>query len=117
IAPIEGFVTDAAGTSIFVAISLDSPPHAAPASGDEFMIGCNGTPGQDSNCTVAVAMNADESISGNFSLGLGVGVVGNGAGRVQSSPFGVDCSASCQTQFTAGSSVTLTETPAPGSVF
>ncbi|MEE2527120.1 Ig-like domain-containing protein, partial [Hyphobacterium sp. HN65] len=42
---------------------------------------------------------------------------GVGAGRVTSSPAGVDCTASCATDFTYASVVTLTATPEPGSSF
>jgi hypothetical protein len=40
-----------------------------------------------------------------------------GSGTVISNPAGIDCGATCSSPFTKGSPVTLTATPAPGSVF
>ncbi|MGZ4249061.1 MAG: InlB B-repeat-containing protein [Solirubrobacteraceae bacterium] len=48
---------------------------------------------------------------------LTVSRTGSGSGNVSSSPAGVDCGASCQYSFGAGTQVTLTATPAPGSSF
>lgn len=42
---------------------------------------------------------------------------GTGAGRVVSSPTGIDCGATCRTALALGTSVTLTATPEPGSLF
>ena len=42
---------------------------------------------------------------------------GSGTGSVQSSPSGISCGASCSGPFDDGSTVTLTATPAAGSVF
>src|SRR5262249_28541838 len=47
---------------------------------------------------------------------LTVVTAGSGSGTVTSAPAGIDCGASCATDFLAGSTVTLTGTPAPGSV-
>jgi hypothetical protein len=41
---------------------------------------------------------------------------GSGSGTVTSAPAGIDCGATCTSDFLAGSTVTLTGTPAPGSV-
>jgi hypothetical protein len=48
---------------------------------------------------------------------LAVTKSGAGSGTVTSSPVGIDCGATCAFGFNAGSSVTLTATPAGGSVF
>jgi subtilisin family serine protease len=42
---------------------------------------------------------------------------GDGSGRVTSDPEGIDCGDVCEADFPAGSSVTLTATPDPGSAF
>jgi hypothetical protein len=42
---------------------------------------------------------------------------GAGAGLVTSAPAGIDCGSTCAASFTTGTQVTLTATPAPGSVF
>ena len=43
--------------------------------------------------------------------------VGSGAGRVTSSPGGIDCGSTCSHAFAAGTQVTLTPTPLAGSTF
>jgi hypothetical protein len=43
--------------------------------------------------------------------------VGDGQGRIVSSPAGVDCGSACTVSFAAGSTVTLTAIAAPGSAF
>jgi N-acetylneuraminic acid mutarotase len=49
--------------------------------------------------------------------GLSISLSGTGAGSVTSSPVGIDCPGDCAANFGAGASVTLTATPASGSVF
>ena len=48
---------------------------------------------------------------------LQLSLAGSGSGAVQSSPVGIDCPGSCSAEFDNGTQVTLTATPAPGSVF
>jgi hypothetical protein len=48
---------------------------------------------------------------------LTVGRAGAGGGTVASSPAGIDCGAACAASFASGTVVTLTATPAGGSVF
>ncbi len=48
---------------------------------------------------------------------LTVVATGTGTGSVTSLPAGIDCGADCSESFSAGASVTLTATPAPGSEF
>lgn len=48
---------------------------------------------------------------------LSVTLSGSGSGSVSSSPAGIDCGATCSSQFTSGTSVTLTATAASGSNF
>src|SRR5207302_286802 len=42
---------------------------------------------------------------------------GTGFGRVTSAPPGIDCGSSCVSNFTPGTTVTLTAAPDPGSIF
>jgi hypothetical protein len=48
---------------------------------------------------------------------LSVSKAGTGSGTVTSSPAGIDCGSTCTAGYTSGTSVTLTATPAAGSVF
>ena len=48
---------------------------------------------------------------------LSVSTAGSGSGSVTSVPAGIDCPSGCSAQFQNGASVTLTATPASGSVF
>ena len=48
---------------------------------------------------------------------LTVATSGNGSGTVSSSPAGISCGATCSYAYATGTMVTLTETPASGSVF
>ncbi len=48
---------------------------------------------------------------------LSVSNPGNGSGTVTSSPGGINCGTTCIAPFASGTSVTLTATPAPGSIF
>jgi hypothetical protein len=80
--------------------------------------------------TVPVTLHTVESdatsappASGSFTYNplpvetLTVSKAGTGSGSVTSSPAGIDCGATCSHQFTQGTSVTLTATPASGSTF
>lgn len=72
--------------------------------------------GMSPRCVVAV--NDDASVTATFTLGsdvLSVSRLGTGAGRVTSSPAGIDCGADCAASFTSGERVTLTATPSAGS--
>jgi Divergent InlB B-repeat domain len=48
---------------------------------------------------------------------LAVAKTGAGEGTVTSDPAGIDCGAACKAEYNAGSEVTLTAVPAPGSEF
>jgi Divergent InlB B-repeat domain/NHL repeat len=52
---------------------------------------------------------------GNYTLT--VSLAGTGAGNVTSNPEGINCGSGCSSSFTGGTVVTLTATPASGSVF
>jgi Tol biopolymer transport system component len=65
-------------------------------------------------------MSAAKSVTANFAPilhQLTVTKVGAGFGAVTSSPAGIDCGLSCSTTFQQGTSVTLTATADPNSVF
>ncbi|MCP5196850.1 MAG: FG-GAP repeat protein [Gammaproteobacteria bacterium] len=58
-----------------------------------------------------------ELTSSNSSYPLTVTRSGSGNGTVTSNPMGIDCGATCMANFTSGTNVTLTATPANGSSF
>jgi hypothetical protein len=69
-------------------------------------------------CTIV--LTADTKVTATFDhpiVGLKVVKSGQGSGTVTSSPAGIDCGSTCQADITSGSIVTLTATPANGSVF
>ena len=80
-----------------------------------------------SNCPATdqrgVARPAGDCDSGAYqasaasTFALAVSRAGAGSGTVTSSPAGVDCGQVCSANFAAGSTVTLTATPAAGSTF
>ena len=76
--------------------------------------GCSGT----GTCTVT--MSSDQSVTATFTPithTLTVSKAGPGSVSVSSSPSGIDCGATCSAVFAAGTTVTLTATPALGSTF
>lgn len=54
---------------------------------------------------------------GSLSHALTVALLGTGGGAVTSNPPGIDCGLTCQAVYTAGTGVTLTAAPNPGSSF
>ncbi len=90
---------------------------ATPAAGSVFsgwsLAGCSGT------APCQVTMTADTAVTATFNAQrtLTVTRAGSGSGTVQSSPTGIDCGTSCSHAFLHGTTVTLTATPAVGSVF
>jgi hypothetical protein len=64
------------------------------------------------NNTVATVANFRTS-----GLSLSVQKTGTGTGTVSSNPPGIDCGSTCSSTFTDGSTITLTATASPGSVF
>jgi hypothetical protein len=88
------------------------------ASGSVFMgwsgAACSGT----GTCHLVVSSGA--SVTATFSLvqhELSVAMAGDGAGTVESEPAGISCGADCAQAYDHGTSITLTATPASGSVF
>ncbi len=75
---------------------------------------CSGT----GSCVVTMSQN--QTVSPTFTatnFALTVMEAGTGTGTVMSTPAGISCPATCSANFTGGSQVTLTETPANGSTF
>lgn len=78
--------------------------------------GCSGT----DRCTITARSNT--SVRATFDVSpqareLTVVKRGSGAGRVTSSPAGLDCAPSCVASFLTGERVTLTAAATPGSLF
>ena len=66
-----------------------------------------------------VAYNAalDRWLDADSTFSLSISKTGNGSGTVISAPSGINCGTTCSALFAAGTSVTLTATPAAGSTF
>lgn len=91
---------------------------AVPADNSVFTgwSGCDSVDG--ANCTVT--MDAFRSVVAAFELrrfALTIEKSGVGRGTVTSSPVGIDCGSDCSEAFVLGTTVTLTATPAVGSIF
>jgi len=89
---------------------------AAPDPGSTF----GGWSGDCSGTGACVlTMNFDHSVTATFltSTTLTVARAGTGAGRVVSTPPGIDCGSTCVTSYAQGSGVTLTATPDVASQF
>ncbi|MBN2575169.1 MAG: hypothetical protein JXP73_11460 [Deltaproteobacteria bacterium] len=77
--------------------------------------GCSGT----GTCSASLTAG-DVAVTAVFTLqdnALGVSKTGAGTGTVTSSPAGIDCGQTCSASFEYRTSVTLTATPASGSLF
>ena len=102
--------TVTSGTSIQLTATAGSDSDFGGFSGG----GC----GTASPCTLVV--NADTTVTATFTRrqpALTIAKTGDGAGNVKSSPAGIDCGASCSATFPNPTQVTLTATPASGSLF
>jgi hypothetical protein len=90
---------------------------AMPGTGSKFS-GWSGACTGTGTCTVT--LSRAESVTASFALrseALKVSDAGSGRGTVTSSPAGINCGSTCSHEFTFGTSVTLTATPAAGSRF
>jgi subtilisin family serine protease len=90
---------------------------ATPAAGYAFGGWSGACAGQGNPCTVA--MTADQVVAATFRVAvtLNVTLQGGGTGTVTSSPAGISCGADCSQVYATGTTVTLTATPAAGSLF
>jgi hypothetical protein len=100
-------------------------PANATTTNQEVFIGHPSCPSAGS-CSAGGTYSDDSSGGGDAIVFLGgsapmvkvdVSVAGTGSGSVSSTPAGIDCGSSCSTSLEAGTSLTLTATPAPGSRF
>jgi hypothetical protein len=73
--------------------------------------------------TCTVAMNTNHSVTAIFNAGVPIPMStltvqkgGSGSGTVTSQPAGIDCGSTCTAEFSTGTVVTLTPTPAAGSM-
>jgi len=105
-------------SELFTTDTKVSLSHTA-ATGSKF-IGYGGASDcSDNEITMSVAVNC----TATFNLILGIPVFdlnitmnGTGTGIVTSNPAGIECDPTCTKSFTEGSNITLTATPANGSV-
>jgi len=94
-------------------VTLSAAPAAASAFAGWSGEGCAGT----GTCTVTMSQARD--VTASFVIGLTLTVIktGSGAGTVSSDVGGIDCGVTCSAIYDAGTSVTLSATPAAGSRF
>lgn len=98
------------GTSVTLTASADTGSVFAGWSG-----ACSGT-----STTCTVTMTEAKSVTATFNITtrrLDVIRSGTGSGTVSSSPSGISCGSDCSQYYNYGTPVTLTATPATGSVF
>ncbi|HWU87283.1 MAG TPA: hypothetical protein VN253_08410, partial [Kofleriaceae bacterium] len=91
----------------------------ATAAGDSIFMGWSGG-GCAGSGTCSVDVNGATMVTADFALkryDLTVTKAGLGAGTVMSAPAGIDCGATCTAAYDAGTLVTLTASPAAGSLF
>src|SRR5262249_49507032 len=71
--------------------------------------------------TCQITISADTNVSATFNaipnFTLSVAKNGTGSGTVLSTPLGINCGATCATQFASGTQLTLMATPSAGSAF
>jgi M6 family metalloprotease-like protein len=93
---------------------------ATPASGSSFAGwsgACTGTSSCVTTMSGARSVTATFNTSAGTSYTLSVAKAGTGSGTVTSNPAGISCGATCSVSYASGTSVTLTATPASGSIF
>lgn len=102
-------ITVPTGTSVTITAAADADSTFVGWTGG----GCSGS----GPCVVQVV--GDLEIEASFALdhALVVTLAGNGAGRVTSTPPGIDCGSDCDEAYDVGTAVTLTAIPAAGSTF
>jgi hypothetical protein len=95
---------------------------ATAAPGSSFTGWSGDCSGSTASCTVS--MSDSRAVTATFDLlpvtpthSLSVAKSGSGSGTVTSTPAGINCGSDCSQNYTDGTSVTLTATPAAGSRF
>ena len=126
-----GQMTAAGGSTLAGTLDIDTLSGFSPTTGNTFKIIKGGTvsgtfatilgqyPAGD-NSAYGVSYDASDvtlTVSGQSTTSLTVGDTGDGSGTVSSAPAGIDCGSTCVAGFPQNQNVTLTETPASGSVF
>ena len=126
-----GQMTAAGGSTLAGTLDIDTLSGFSPTTGNTFKIIKGGTvsgtfatilgqyPAGD-NSAYGVSYDASDvtlTVSGQSTTSLTVGDNGDGSGTVSSAPAGIDCGSTCVAGFPQNQNVTLTETPASGSVF
>ncbi len=81
--------------------------------------GWTGWVADPASATTTITMAWDRSVTANFKQvqTLEVGIQGTGTGSVSSAPAGIDCPDVCDAIFDHGTTVTLSASPDPGTVF
>jgi RHS repeat-associated protein len=91
---------------------------ATPPVGSQFSGWTGACTGTANSCTVT--MTQAQTVSAGFAftkVALDIAKTGQGTGTVVSFPAGIDCGATCSAEFNQYNTVTLTATPAAGSLF
>jgi hypothetical protein len=98
-------------------LTATSGPNVAPV----IWSGCTSV-GKKNECLLT--MSAAKAVTATFEpvggvevLALDVAKAGNGEGTITGSPGGIECGSVCETELVEGAVVSLSATPAPGSVF
>jgi hypothetical protein len=98
------------------AAGTDVELRAVPAADSIFVRWSGACGGTAPTCTVTVSDST--TVTATFrSHRLAITRIGTGHGRVRSAPEGIDCGPTCRDRFRPRTSITLTATPATGSVF
>ena len=93
-------------------VTLNATPNASSGFTGWSGGGCSGAD------TCVVTMNSNTTVTAAFSSAtLNVFKGGSGTGTITSTPSGISCGNTCKYGFSPGTSVTLSATPLPGSVF
>ena len=90
---------------------------AAAKSGSKFAGWSGACSGMGATCTISLRAATSVTATFNATASLTVENIGGYAGRVISSPAGIDCPGSCTASFPKGAAVVLTATPEPGTTF
>jgi uncharacterized repeat protein (TIGR02543 family) len=73
--------------------------------------------GQANPCTLTIDAATGVTARFDSTFTLTVSKTGGGTGAVTSSPAGIDCGTTCMATYASGTAVTLTATPAAGTIF